>query len=415
MADVEVRPVRDDEFDAFWHVMERAFGETREEAEAEREAERPWFEARRSLAVVEDGRPVATSGFYSLDVSVPGGSVPMAGLTWVSVLPQRRRRGLVSRLLDELLRGLADDDAAEPVVGLLASESSIYGRFGFGPATWEGSVDVRRGEGRLAVTPDHVGLSLDEDLAVDVRADLEIAYDAVRAQVRPGLLDRRLAGRWDTRLADPEHEREDDQTERLAAVVRRDGEPVAYALFRTTWAEDDHAVVGSVLDVHELLSADTTATAVLWQHLLERDLVGRVRGSHLPVDDPLPVLLADGRRARPRRTDGLWLRPVHVGRALAARRYACDVDVVLHVVDDRLDREDTWHLQGGRDGATCTPTTRSPHLTLGVAELGAAYLGGTSLAQLAAAGRVQLDESSALPPTTTAFGWHAAPWCGADF
>jgi hypothetical protein len=44
-----------------------------------------------------------------------------------------------------------------------------------------------------------------------------------------------------------------------------------------------------------------------------------------------------------------------------------------------------------------------------VRDLAAAYLGGPSLAALAAAGRVRELRAGALLPASAAFGWHRAP------
>jgi predicted acetyltransferase len=62
---------------------------------------------------------------------------------------------------------------------------------------------------------------------------------------------------------------------------------------------------------------------------------------------------------------------------------------VLEVSDALRPRnQGRFRLEGGPDGATCEPTTAEPDLALDVADLGAAYLGGASLASLARAERV---------------------------
>jgi predicted acetyltransferase len=107
--------------------------------------------------------------------------------------------------------------------------------------------------------------------------------------------------------------------------------------------------------------------------------------------------------------DSLWVRLVDLPRALAARTYACGVDVVLEVVDDRAPwNTGRWHLTGDRTGATCVRTEAAADLVLRPEDLGAAYLGGTPLRSR------PVDERSAgaLDVATTAFGpTGAAPWC----
>ena len=50
-------------------------------------------------------------------------------------------------------------------------------------------------------------------------------------------------------------------------------------------------------------------------------------------------------------------------------------------------------------------------LALDTAALAAAYLGGTTLAQLAAAGRVEELRAGALPRASSAFRGELEPWC----
>jgi predicted acetyltransferase len=109
----------------------------------------------------------------------------------------------------------------------------------------------------------------------------------------------------------------------------------------------------------------------------------------LAADDPLLTLLVDTRAAQAQRRDGLWLRLVDVDRALGQRTYAGDVDVVLALTDELCPwNARRWRLSGGPQGATCSPTTDDADLALDVRDLGAAYVGGVSLAALAAAGLV---------------------------
>lgn len=79
------------------------------------------------------------------------------------------------------------------------------------------------------------------------------------------------------------------------------------------------------------------AHAALWQTLLGLDLVTTIESDRVPLDDPLPHLLADGRQLRTTwLRDDLWLRPLDVAGLLCARRYAVEVEMVLEVSDRLL-------------------------------------------------------------------------------
>jgi len=167
--------------------------------------------------------------------------------------------------------------------------------------------------------------------------------------------------------------------------------------------------------------------AALWRDLLSRDLVGSVKADLRPVDDPLLYQLNDSRRARVRVADNLWVRVIDLPTALARRAYSSPVDVVLEVTDGLLPANaGRWRLRaagpGGAAGvaglagvaggaADCTRTDEPADLALDVRELGAAYLGGTRLAALAAAGLVSELRPGAVGRLSTAMGWDPAPWC----
>ena len=101
------------------------------------------------------------------------------------------------------------------------------------------------------------------------------------------------------------------------------------------------------------------ALAALWP---EPRLRGRLAGRPLPaavqtaVESPVTSIVL--RTVAPTRTDELWLRVVDLDRALTARGYSDDVDVVIAVTDDVCPwNAGRFRLTGGRDGAMCSPST----------------------------------------------------------
>jgi len=109
-------------------------------------------------------------------------------------------------------------------------------------------------------------------------------------------------------------------------------------------------------------------------------------------------------------TPGLWIRVVDVPGALAARRYAAPVDLVLEVSDAVLPgNSGRWHLTGDRSSARCEAVASGPDLVLDVRHLGAAYLGGATLQSLAAAGLVTELSPGSLAAASAAFGWERPP------
>ena len=148
----------------------------------------------------------------------------------------------------------------------------------------------------------------------------------------------------------------------------------------------------------------------LWRFLLSIDLTRTVRFWYAAADEPLQYLVNEPRALGGRTGDAHWVRLTDLPAALAARRYAAPVDVVLDVSDALLpENAGRWRLAADSTGATCEPTTDPADLACDVADLGAAYLGHTSLGTLAAAGRVREVRPGALAAASTAFGWYRSP------
>ena len=170
------------------------------------------------------------------------------------------------------------------------------------------------------------------------------------------------------------------------------------------------------MDVQELVAATPAAAVALWRHVLDLDLTSTVSVGSRPVDEPLLRLLANPRQARARVVDGLWLRLVRLGEALAARRYAAPVDLVLEVSDARCPwNAGRWRLAGDESGASCEPSTDPAELRLDTTALAGAYLGDAVLGGYAAAGLIVEERPGALRRLATAMGWSPGPWCPHHF
>ncbi|MEU3088669.1 GNAT family N-acetyltransferase [Streptomyces massasporeus] len=401
----DLRVLRKDDWDKWYDTLIRGFGGVPESAE-ERELWNSLTEFDRSLGVWDGDECVGTAGAFSFRLTVPGGaSLPVAGVTMVSVAATHRRRGL----LTSMMRRQLDDVRAwgEPLAVLTASEPAIYGRFGYGNATVSltAEIDTTR-----------VGLSV-PDGTDDVRvryaapADVLDVCEAVYARLvpaRPGMLARQPG--WERLgVLDPASERE-GASPLQCVLAERDGETVGYARYRVKPEWELSGSNGTVI-VEELAGLDPAADAALWRFLFGIDLTSKVTVRGRPVDDAWQYLVTDPRRCHPRVRDSLYVRPVEVGAALAARTYQTPVDVVFEVEDAFCPwNAGRWRLSGDAKGASCERTADAADVALSVRELGAAYLGGVSLAALGAAGRVRELRPGALAEASLGFGVGVPPW-----
>lgn len=145
-----IRDIKPAQAAEYFAVMDEAFN-SNEDPAASVERELIVFEFDRSAAAFDGDQIVGTSGAYTFELSVPGGTVATAGISNVAVLPAYRRRGIMSAMMGSLLADAAARQ--EPVAALFASEAGIYPRFGYGSAAQTARCTIRRGEGALAALP----------------------------------------------------------------------------------------------------------------------------------------------------------------------------------------------------------------------------------------------------------------------
>lgn len=343
-------------------------------------------------------------------MTVPGGEVlPCGGVTRVTVLSTHRRQGL----LRAMMRRQLDDMHArgEPLAALYASEAPIYGRFGYGLATFQADLEIDRARSTFIEPLSGSGRILLVDAPVAVAAFSHVWDDARRKQ--PGMLtlDERW---WRALLADPETSRH-GFSPHYRALYETDGRPSGFALYRIKMDWDPSGPKGT-LSVESLIASSPEGYAAVWRHVLDVDLTTKVTATRRWVEEPLRFLLVDPRQPRTTIEDGLWLRLVDVQRSLAARRYAVDARLVLRVRDEFCSwNAGTYEVDGGPQAAECQRCDTEPDLELDVAELAAIYLGGNRFRALQEAGRLNELRPGAVSRADAMFATDRAPWCPSFF
>lgn len=322
-------------------------------------------------------RPVATYTSFDGTLNTGTGLVPLWMITDVTVSAAHRRRGLLTRMmLDDLAAAKA---SGAPLAALTSSEGSIYGRFGFAPATFHSrvKVDTSHGFALRERVERHVELVEPADLHEVVVADFDHFHATTRGSVsRPTFYRPWLTGEFDPDTGAP------DDKLRGALTLDAHGTPDGHVLFRIEKGDD-----GNTLRVFDLIARTDEARLALWQFLGEVDLVSKV-SANLPLDDPLPWALVDPRRVEVERVgDHIWLRVLDVPAALTARPWYADGAVTLGVWDGQGHADGTFRLSvaGGRPSVE---EGGEAEISLDVATLSALHLGATSVRTLVAAGRI---------------------------
>lgn len=395
---LEIRTITDAEVPAFRDTLMTTFG-TDVDADAGGEQRfRHLIAPGQAWAAFDRGNVVATSATFNLDIGVPGGSLPIAGLTMVTVRPSHRRRGILKALIKLHL----DDARARNlgVSGLWASEASIYRRFGYGIAAEGDAIEIKDATAvTVAGSRELDELEwLDEERA---RQALPAVYARATA-TRPGVL-RRSEPWWRERRFLETISARGGASKRRHVLARRGDELVGYIAYRQRGGFTDGVPSGKA-EIIELVGVDPRAEATLWRFALSLDLFPHVTWWNAPTDDPLVWLVDNPRRIKRVRTDTLWLRIEDVPAALSARTYAGD-GTLRFAVDDA-----TWEVVVEAGRAHVTPTTGSAQLRLDRATLASLYLGCASASQLARAELVHGD-AAAIATADRVFASATAPWC----
>jgi predicted acetyltransferase len=401
--EIDVRTVPEEDRERWFEICMTAFSEELHAEDVEADAK--LLPVDRRYGAYADGSLVGTAADFALTVSIPGGELAAAGVTMVGVVPSHRRQGALTRLMGRQLMDARG--RGEPLAILWASESAIYGRYGYGVATQAASIDAERASMVFdAPDPEARVRLVDSEEAARVFPPI---YERVRREM-PGAIAR-TDDWWKLyRLSDPEWRRR-GAGPKFHALLELDGEPAGYASYRVKghWEE---GFPQSQLRVMEPVATSPRATCELWRFLFGVDLVERVQAWPLPPDHPLFLLAREPRKLRLRIGDGLWLRILDVEGALSVRSYAEEGELVFELSDSLVpENAGRWRLEVRDGGAEVERGTGKAALHLDVQALASVFLGGFSFAELQAARLVDEIEDGAVATADALFRIPRAPWC----
>jgi predicted acetyltransferase len=405
---IEIRSVPADQLRRWADTVNVAFGEPTDEAQWK--LDQTLIEQPRVLGAYDGEALVGGGAAFSFRMTVPGGArVRTAGVSSVGVMPTHRRRGILRQVMARQLEDVRRN--GEPMAALVASEGSIYQRFGYGIGMLLGSVDIERERAGFRFPTPPVGTVrlVDKD---EARRLMPIVYDPICAAT-PGFIERDPAW-WDERLADIKAHRRGAGPQ-YRAIYEHDGAVRGFVRYRikSEWTDTGH---NSTLMVQELLGTDPIAERELWRYVFGVDLIARVKHRWGPPNHPLLLMMAEPRRLTLRVSDAIWLRIVDVPAALGARSYAGDGSVVLDLSDDFLPAAaGRWRLSVAGGAGTVEPTTDPADLALDITDLAAVYMGTFSFTDLARAARTEEMTPGARARADALFATTVRAWCSTPF
>ena len=396
-----VRQPADEQLDLYRAAVDATYGSPFH-AMSEQEA-RDWDELippRNRSVVVEQGpegveRVLGGAGRYDTALSLPGGGrVPVAGLTAVGVAPGAQHRGAFRALIEAHLDECrARGDAASV---LMASQTPLYGRFGYGlatrAATWE--IDSPAARALAAGAPTAGSVVLEHGRGPELIEALHGVWEQAGAR-RAGSLTRTPA--WWERMLSRKKTWVGGGDLLVALHHTPAGVLGGYALYEVDIDQGRQGLAEADITISEMVGVDVAVELDLWRFLADLPWARTLRWAYAPIDPAALFWLDDPRQLRRMADlDFLWLRPLDLPALTEARTFAADGSVVLEVTDPRYpELAGRFELRVASGRGTWAPTDRSAGLSLSVADLGSLWLGGASARQLVAVRRISGDPAAA--------------------
>lgn len=355
----------------------------------------------------DGGLLVGSAAADETRMTVPGlEQLPAALVVAVAVSPTHRREGRMARLM----RAQLDDirERGEVIATLYASEGGIYGRFGFGMATFGSRYEIEKAAAELRPEVQALVKGRCRFVSREEGMSLFPTVFARYAPTRAGEVERKTLGFWST-FGTPGS----DSAKRFLVVYEEKGSPEAYASYDVSSVPLPFSP--RQLNLRELCAVSPAGYAGMWSFLLGVDLIAEIRTGGRPVDEQLRFLLTNQRVLRSTVSyDRSWVRLVDVSAALAGRRYPVPGSLSLAVRDSfcpwnaatyRLTVSEEWGTAEVERGAG------TADIEIDAAALGSLYLGGVPASAFAMTSSLREATPGAIGRADRMFANDRPPYC----
>ncbi len=390
---IELRASTWDDFPSVKVINAR--GENGYRSQVDFDAHRLVFTPDRSIMAFDGKNMVGNALSYEMDMYIPGGISKIAAVASVSVQATHRRKGINRSIMKYQLEDI--HSRQEPLAVLQASESIIYGRYGYGMASFESNLEIEKTRSAYAIDQVSEGQPyfIEESEAREIFPQIY----AKAIENRVGMVSRK-ENWWEFRFREPGLKGGDPKS--WFIKYQKDGINDGYLRYTIDDTE---------LNIIELMASSHDAYSSLWRLCLDMDLVDIIKAEHRPVDEELKWMLADPRRLVEHSCDRYWVRLVDVKKALSQRSYSIDGSLILEVKDSFLPwNQEVVELRSESGESSCATSNRNPDIVLSAGDLGAVYLGGINFSALLAAGRIEEVTKGSVTKANLMFSTTRNPW-----
>ena len=390
----EIRSISSEEFGEFSKSTATAFGDDQDAEYLS--MKKSYFDFDRTIAVIDKNGIIGGCVSSPYLLNIPGGQVNVAAVADVSVLPNHRRKGLLTDMMRVQLSDVYEK--GEWFAALWAEESPIYGRFGYGIGSLHENWTLERQHNAFNTNIDDKG-TIEYINSTEITELLPPIYEQATIDI-PGIIQR-PENYWKVIEKDFESKR-NNESKIQHVVYIQDKQINGYVSYRTA----PHSI-----SVHELMGIDLSSIVALWRFCLDMDLRLQAQIYRRPLDDIFPLLLIDSGKLSRTIKEGLWLRLVNVREALAVRKYAIENNLVLRVFDSFCKWNDqTLELQTDGIESNCLPSNSKPDICISASDLASAYLGAIKFSTLLKCGRIQQETANAVHKADMMFSYKHTPW-----
>ena len=372
-----------------------ARGENGYRSQVDFDAHRLVFTPDRSIMAFDGKNMVGNALSYEMDMYIPGGISKIAAVASVSVQATHRRKGINRSIMKYQLEDI--HSRQEPLAVLQASESIIYGRYGYGMASFESNLEIEKTRSAYAI--DHASEGQPYFIEESEAREIFPQIYAKAIENRVGMV-RRRENWWEFRFREPGLKGGDPKS--WFVKYQKNGETDGYLRYTINEAE---------LNIIELIASSHEAYSSLWRLCLDMDLVDTIKAEHRPADEELKWMLADPRRLVEHSSDRYWVRLVDVKKALSQRSYSVDGSLTLEVKDSFLPwNQEVVELRSESGESSCATSNKNPDIVLSAGDLGAVYLGGINFSTLLASGRIEEITKGSVSKANLMFSTERKPW-----
>lgn len=372
-----------------------ARGENGYRSQVDFDAHRLVFTPDRSIMAFDGKNMVGNALSYEMDMYIPGGISKIAAVASVSVQATHRRKGINKSIMKYQLEDI--HSRQEPLAVLQASESIIYGRYGYGMASFESNLEIEKTRSAYAI--DHASEGQPYFIEESEAREIFPQIYAKAIENRVGMV-RRRENWWEFRFREPGLKGGDPKS--WFVKYQKNGEANGYLRYTINDTE---------LNIIELIASSHEAYSSLWRLCLDMDLVDIIKAEHRPADEELKWMLADPRRLVEHSSDRYWVRLVDVKKALSQRSYSVDGSLTLEVKDSFLPwNQEVVELRSESGESSCATSNKTPDIVLSAGDLGAVYLGGINFSTLLAAGRIEEITKGSVSKANLMFSTKRKPW-----